>query len=71
MGVQNGRRDAGSGEAGMILTIKEMCDSLNDMLLDAVKDLPEENKARVMTAILDGLNRGMGGPGVSGPEEEE
>ena len=55
----------------MILTIKEMCDSLNDMLLEAVKDLPEENKARVMTAILDGLNRGMGGPGVSGPKEEQ
>ena len=55
----------------MILTIKEMCDSLNDMLLDAVKDLPEENKARVMTAILDSFNRGMGGPGVSGPEEEQ
>ena len=55
----------------MILTIEEMCARLNDMLLDAVKDLPEENKQRVMTSILDGLNRCMGGPGVSGPEEEK
>ena len=55
----------------MILTIKEMSERMYDMLLDAVKDLPEENKARVLTAILDGLNRSMGGPGVSRPEEEK
>ena len=55
----------------MILTIEEMSEQVYDMLLDAVKDLPEENKQRVMTSILDGLNRSMGGPGVSGPEEEE
>lgn len=55
----------------MILTIEEMCARLNDMLLDAVKDLPEENKQRVMVSILDSFNRGMGGPGVSGPEEEK
>lgn len=71
MGVQNGRRDVEEEGAGMILTIEEMCARLNDMLLDAVKDLPEENKQRVMTSILDGLNRSMGGPGVSGPEEEK
>jgi hypothetical protein len=55
----------------MILTIKQMCDSLNEMLLEAVKDLPEENKQRVMVSILDSFNRGMGGPGVCGLEEEE
>lgn len=55
----------------MILTIEEMSEQMYDMLLDAVKDLPEENKQRVMASILDGLNRGMGGPGVSGPEEEK
>ena len=55
----------------MILTIQEMCEKMNDMLLEAVKDLPEENKQRVMVSILDSFNRGMGGPGVSGPEEGE
>ena len=71
MGLQNGRRDAEGEGGGMILTIKEMCDRLEQHLLESVKDVPEENKQRVMVSILDSFNRGMGGPGVSGPEEDK
>jgi len=55
----------------MILTIEEMCERLEQHLLESVKDVSEEDKARFITFILDRFSRCMGGHGVSGPEEKE